>query len=276
MSYGIEQYGIDPYGSLEASLLGGFNLVRARPVSTNVVRVTFSQEPQNISAQLPGDVLNPREWKLVRLDTGVGFTILSISATPAKLEWDVRVLEALASSNISHRISALTLLDTFGDPIAQDSADFFGILDASLSTPDRQVANQRYAIRDLNNPQASLASGSTGGVYAVGKNGDYQLHDGTDFVRKLILRRLMTTKGAFRFLPDFGVGLRVKEPLPTGDLISLQNQISDQVKQEPEVEKVRVSVSQDQNKLTVVVLAVLKLTGQQISIPLSTPFGVTL
>ena len=112
-------------------------------------------------------------------------------------------------------------------------------------------------------------------MYKVSNDGDYQLHGGTDFVRKMIFRRLMTAKGGFRFLPDFGVGLRVKEPLPIGNLISLQKEIEDQVKLEPEVDKVRATVTQDQNHLTVTVFARLKQTGQQLSLPLSIPFGVS-
>lgn len=275
MSYGLEQYGLDSYGSNAAALLGGFGIINAIPVSTHVIRVNLSQDPQAISSQLPGDVLNPLTWKVVRTDTGVGFTVLEITPTPDNTEWDIRVLEPLASSNIVHQIATETLLDKNQNPLANPPAiaDFTGVLDASLSTPARKAANQKFAIRDLNNPQASLPSGSTGGVYTISKDGDYQLHGGTDFVRKLIFRRLMTTRGAFRFLPGFGVGLKVKEPVPTGDLITLQKQISEQVKLEPEVDRVRVSVAQNENQLTVVVQARLKLTGQQISVPFITPFG---
>ncbi len=278
MTYGIEQYGIDPYGGLSAAdLAASIAIVSATPISTHVVRVLLSKTPQLISAQLPGDALNPRTWKIVRTDTGVGFTILSISVPNTSKTVDVRVLEALGSSNIEHLISADTLLDSAGNPVTPPSAlPFFGLLSAALASHDRRVADSKFAIRDLNNPQGALPSGSTGGVYSISSAGDYQLHDGTDFVRKLIFRRLMTSKGGFRFLPGFGVGLRVKEPVPAGDLISLQKEIEDQVKLEPEVDKVRVSVAQDQNSLTVVVLARLKTTGQQISLPIAVPFGVNL
>ncbi len=274
MSYGQEQYGVDSYGSNDA-VLPQLAITAASPVSTNVVRVTLSREPQTTVASAAGDVLNTRTWKLVRLDSNVGFTIIQISSI-SETVWDVRVLEALGSSNITHQISADTLLDTVGGLITVPSAfNFAGLLDASVSTPDRLVANRQYSIRDLDNPQAALASGSSGGVYKVSNDGDYQLHGGTDFVRKMIFRRLMTAKGGFRFLPDFGVGLRVKEPLPIGNLISLQKEIEDQVKLEPEVDKVRATVTQDQNHLTVTVFARLKQTGQQLSLPLSIPFGVS-
>ncbi len=274
MSYGLEQYGLDAYGS-NAAALSGFGILRAVPVATHVVRMHLSEVPQSISSQLPGDVLNPLTWQIIRTDTGVGFTILEISPTPNTRQWDIRVLEPLASSNITHQVATATLIDELGGPLTDPPSivSFAGILDASLSTPERTAANQKFAIRDLNNPQAALPSGSSGGVYTIGQDGDYQLHGGTDFVRKLIFRRLMTTPGAFRFLPNFGVGLRVKEPLPSGDLITLQKEISEQVKLEPEVDKVRVSVAQNNNQLTVVVQARLKLTGQQISVPFITPFG---
>lgn len=275
MSYGSEEYGIDAYGSNAAANAVPLSISEASPVSTHSIRVNLAAEPQHISAQLEGDALNPRTWKVVRMDTGVGFTVLSIEPTCARLCWDIRVLEALASSNIQHEISSETLLDKNQNLIsAPTSATFYGLLDASLATHERTAANQGFAIRDLSNPQASLPSGSTGGVYTVA-NGDYKLHGGTDFVRKLILRRLMTIRGGFRFLPGFGVGLQVKQPVPAGDLISLQKEIEDQVKLEPEVDKVRVSITQDENNLTIVVQARIKLTGQQISVPLVTSFGST-
>lgn len=275
MGYGNEQYGIDAYGSNAAlaGLLGTFNIVSALPIATNIVRVTLSREPQGISEQLIGDALNFRTWKIVRLDTNVGFTVLS--STPVDVVvYDIRVLESLGSSNIVHRVSAPTLLDINGDPIGEpDNAEFLGILSTSQTTPDRKAASRKFAVRDLANPQGALPSGGTGGVYTIAKDGDYQLHEGTDFAIKQIFRRLMTVRGSYRFLPNFGVGLRVKEPLPAGDLISLQKEIEDQVKLETDVDKVRVALKQNKNQLTVVVQARLKATGQKISVPLPIPLG---
>lgn len=274
MSYGLEQYGIDPYGSTDSSVAGGLSIVGAKPVSTHTIRVTLAKEPQAISSQLPGDVFNPRTWTVVRLDSGVGFTVMEVVAITSNLEYEIRLLEALGSSNVQHQVSSETLLGEDGGLIENPMFhNFFGLLDASQSTPERRAAQDKYAIRDIFNPQGLLPSGSTGGVYTVATDGDYQLHGGTDFARKMILRRMMTTRGGFSHLPGFGVGLRVKEPLPSGDLISLQKDIEDQVKLEPEVDKVKVSVSQNKNALTIVVLARLKTTGQQISVPVSTPFG---
>ena len=270
MSYGIVPYGKQAYGGIVADL----SLVRAKPASTNVLRVTLTKEPQRQGAQYVGDVLNPRTWQITRDDTGVGFTVLSVSLFDDPLVWDIRILEAFASANIQHTVSAPSLLDNEGSPIdAPRSATFNGITASAKSSDNRQAASRRYAIRDFNNPQPATSIGSEGGVYVIA-NGDYQLHEGTDFVRKQIFRRLMTSKGGFTFLPNFGVGLRVKEPVPAGDLITLQKEITDQVKLEPEVEAVRVVVTQAKNQLTVQVLARLKSTGQQISVPVEVPFSV--
>ena len=56
--------------------------------------------------------------------------------------------------------------------------------------------------------------GAIGGSLRIGADGDYVADEGTELMKKLILRRLLTPKGAFFHLPDYGYGLAVKEPTP--------------------------------------------------------------
>ncbi len=270
MSYGTSGYGTSAYGGVTPNL----SIVNAVAISTNVIRVTFTKEPQNILRSLAGDVLNPGEWSITRGDTGQGFNILEITKF-SNLIWDVRVLEPLASSNIVHTIAAPGLLDTGGSLIDNPrSATFPGVLDASKATPERRTAFRNQAIRDLDNPPAPAGTNNSGGSLIIGTDGDYQLQDGPGLVRKLIFRRLTTQRGGFWHLPNYGVGLRVKEPVPGSELIKLQAEIERQVRLEPEVDKVSVRITQSGNALTVLVLAKLRPTGQQVSFPLEVPFGV--
>lgn len=273
MGYGIQPYGIYYYGCVVDDL----TVVSAVAISTRTVRVTFSKEPQNISAAVTGDVLNPRTWQITRDDTGVGFTILSIAAFDSPLIWDVRVLEPFGSVNIQHTVSAPTLLDTTGSPIdAPRTATFVGALSKDRSTPSERAAQRRYNIRDINNPQAPTADSDANGVFIITDGGDYQLHEGADFIRKLIFRRLMTSRGGFFHLPDYGLGLAVKQPIPSGNLVKLQTEIKNQILLEPEIAKVAVTLKQDQNSLSIVVRARMEPTGQQVTFAKAVPFGVQL
>lgn len=270
MSYGISAYGTSSYGCVPLTL----EVANAFAVSTHTIRVTLTKEPQNKLELLAGDVLNPRTWQVTRLDTGVGFTVIGIEPHDDPLVWDVTVLEPLASVNVQHRIISTTLLDTGGSPIDPPRFfDFPGIIAAADFTNDRRLAQRQYNLRDYKNPMFPVGSDGAGGNLIIDSSGDYVLHEGPEFVRKLIYRRLMTVKGGFWHLPNYGVGLRVKEPLPTGDLITLQREISDQIRREPEVESTQVLVSQNQNSLIIRVQARLKATGQNLDFPIVMPFG---
>lgn len=269
MSYGIAPYGISPYGCVVADL----SIANAVAVSTHVVRVTFTKEPQAVSPSLVGDVLNPRTWEIIRGDTSQGFTVLIISKV-SNLVWDIRVLEKFASKNVAHTVSSGTLLDEGGSLIdLPRDAQFAGVIAAADSTPERVAVQRKQGIRDLNNPVAPSGTNSVSGSLVISSDGDYQLHDGPDFIRKLIFRRLTTGRGAFWHLPNYGLGLKVKQPVPGTELVKLKAEIERQIKLEPEVTEVRATIRQSGNALNIVVLAVLAPTGQQVSFPLQVPFG---
>lgn len=271
MSYGITPYGLGPYGAVEADL----TIAHAVAVSTHVVRVFLTKEPQNISAGRTGDVFNPNTWNITRLDTGEGFTVLNVTKYD-DTTWDIRVLEKFGSNNVVHNVASATLLDVGGSLIdSPRNSDFQGSTAAAVHTPDRALARQRAGARDFNNPFGPI-EGSPGGTLIITSSGDYQLHGGADMVRKLIYRRLTTQLGAFWHLPNYGVGLRVKEPIPTGDLISLRAEIERQCRLEPEIAAVKATVRQDGNALTILVRASLQPDGQQVSLPIKIPFSVSL
>lgn len=103
--------------------------------------------------------------------------------------------------------------------------------------------------------------------------GDYGLHSGVPFVKKMILRRLMTAPGDFFHLPTYGVGLKVKEPLPVQRLVSLRKLIELQLAKEPEIEALSVNLTQyaESNVLLVDIKGRVRKTSEAFS--LSQPFS---
>lgn len=111
------------------------------------------------------------------------------------------------------------------------------------------------------------------GTLTIDSGGDYASESGPAFVRKLILRRLTTKPGEFFHLPNYGLGLREKEPLPVNNLRALAKAIEQQVALEPEVSAVKANLSYAANAaiLYVKVQAQLRQTGQQLVVPMAVP-----
>lgn len=116
------------------------------------------------------------------------------------------------------------------------------------AVPSRDIANPqtREAMFDpLPDPNDSLNLGTI----VTDDTGDYAFDEGTTNLKKRILRRLVTRKGGFAHLPNYGVGIPDQ-----GKRLALSSVISDlaaqaeaQIALEPEVAKVRVRPIVDPN-----------------------------
>ena len=80
-------------------------------------------------------------------------------------------------------------------------------------------------------------------------------------------RRLMTTPGGFFHLPNYGLGIRLKESLITTDLVKLRTEVQRQILLEPEFDSAQVAIALASNGvLTLTVKAILSTTQQQVVI----------
>lgn len=116
---------------------------------------------------------------------------------------------------------------------------------------------------------------TAGSTLRINTGGDYVSQSGAELVKKLVLRRLISKPGDFFHLPNYGVGLRVKEPIPTVDLKKLAVQIEQQVNLEPEVAESRANLSYaaGTGSLVVSLKVRLKATGDVIQADLVVPSG---
>ena len=270
--------------------LGALAITGATAIRTHAVRVTLSVPPLAQSVARDGDAFNPASWAVARLDTGAALpvrailpgnvapdTVLDRLAINDPLEWDVYVSSPLASSNVQHRVSLVGLRDAGGTPAAGVvTFDFPGLLDEGLATPDARLASRRQGQRDLLN--VPTPRNPPGGTMVVGANGDYVTVEGPVLIRNLIFRRLFSRPGDFFHLPDYGVGLRVKETVLPADLPRLARLVESQVKREPEVEAARASLLLSASGVLTVKIAVrLRPTGQVTNLSFALPdAGVSL
>lgn len=262
--WGFDDFGLLPYGDAAGSI--GISLKAASVVSTRQVEVEVSNLAQDDSPFLAGDALNPSTWLVQRLDSLVFLNVVSVTQT-GTYKYTLLCLEEFGPVGVTHRVSSTTLKDQSGNAIVSPrQADFLGITDAAKDTVEDRLATRRMAAVDIANPQVPKEP-FFAGTLQLGADGDYLLESGTQLIRKLWLRRLVTQKGDFFHLPDYGVGIRVKEPIPVANLGRLKTQIEEQLAREPEVESVTATVSMDSRGiLTVQARGALRKTGEAVQV----------
>lgn len=270
LGWGTQQWGLDSWGGLTGSM----SVSSAYAISTHEVLVTLSKPPMDVTGFLPGDVSNPGSWSVSVPATGQVLDVAGVYSYARPKQWVVRTLQRLPDSLAVARVTATTLKDAAGGTVGPPASfDFAGVTELAISTPTQLASTKQRTGRDLQNlPNPSLGESNISGVLVI-VGGDYALTDGEAQVKKLITRRVMTTPSEFFHLPNYGVGLKLKQPLPGGSLVRLKTRIENQVLMEPDISSVIVSLSQSNSMLTCVVNATLAKTGQKVTVGINSPIG---
>jgi len=251
----------------------GFWVLTAYSTSSNSFVVVYSARPTFVSPIWAGDAGNLGNFVLVNLDTGVEQLLLASRVVPADVNAIEYVLTSQFLSSLSgYRITAANLVGYFEEPLIDPkSADFDGMAASQLP-----IKVLRPTI-DLYNPQTS-GENLNGGLI-IGADGDYTKEGGVSFLRKLIVRRIITVQSEFYHLAgiSYGFGIEAKSLPTTADLIVLRTRMAEEVAKEPEISSVRVSLVLTPNHvLSVTVQATVKRTGQQIMLSIPLPLAVQL
>lgn len=260
-------WGVSEWGLSEWGVSGGTDLFLegAAAISERQVLVALSIPPLATSPIGVGDALNPATWSIERLDTQFFFTILAVEQTSATL-YTLYTLEKFGNVLIDHRVATTSLLDTSMVPLTSPKNALFAGCKAA------QTKATPAAQGDLASVQ--LAASSLEGVLQVLPGGDYLLQSGSSLLRKLIYRRLTTTRGAFFHLPEYGSGLKVKEPVNPANLPAMQADVERAISLEPEIERASVRITLSPGILTVVVTAKLRKENAEVTLPIPIPLGV--
>lgn len=261
MSYGIGLYGLGAFGG------AGVSLALAFASSTHTVRVEFDNPVLQGYGFEDGSALRPSTWSVTNLATGQVYTVLGAEAISTTAV-DILLLEALGPYQEQHRVSTTSLRSASGLLVtAPTSADFAGVVVSYDGQPDDV---RSFRTRDLANPGLSARAVGFANTLQIGADGDYDTEEGEPLVRKLLIRRLTTTRGRVVHLPNYGIGLRVKEPAPhRGSLQEIKQDFERQALEEPEVERAQVGVSMSRDGIVNVILQVsLRADGTQIDLRL--------
>lgn len=263
-------YGLSAYGTGIAPLVA-LSIVGAQCITTNTVKVTLTEVPQGISALLTGDVYNPTTWRLTEVaDPTSPFTILVVNPTSDPKVYELVTLQPLDDWRTQLKVQSSTLKRIDGYPISPPTfATFLGLQAEQEATNLAKQAARKLAPVDLRSPVN--APDGISGTLIIGSSGDYETSMGAaELVKKLVTRRLYAVPGDFWHLPDFGIGLNVKQTVPPSQLVKLKARIREQVLLEPEVAGCSVQLVQYPNGVLQINLQVtLTQTGE--TVPMSLP-----
>jgi hypothetical protein len=165
-------------------------------------------------------------------------------------------MQTVDAIGVSHKVSCLTLKENdspFDNIVDPKFALFWG---CHAPAEDPYAKTQDY----------DIASDPDRGTLSIDSSGDFRKETGVALLRKLVRRRLFTSVGGFVHMPQYGVGLRVKELLVNSDLLSLQSEIERQVMQEPELTSVRVRLQLAAGNILTIIVSAIMSSGQPLSI----------
>jgi len=148
---------------------------------------------------------------------------------------------------------AVSFTDVFAADLASSVSSTPGgeVFPAVFKVLSRPTIDAARPSRDIANPQVASAASSLPdpddalnlGSIRVDSTGDYASDDAVTNLKKRVLRRLVTRKGAFAHLPNYGVGVPSygkKLGSPTV-LTALATEAEAQIALEPDVARVRVA-----------------------------------
>lgn len=245
MGFGVSPFGVSPFG---VGLTSGLRVVSAKAVSLNSVAVTFSAKPRGVDPVSSDDVLNPANWSLVVLSPPTAIVRLAQYVTIDASEFVATVFfDGVLTYGARYQI---VVSETVKDELAEEFIEPTGRIAAfdALGAPQRfTTAQEEASFLDLANPFVSRYAGAKDrklGTFAATSSGALELDSGLANLAKRCFRRLLTRKGAFLHLPDYGLNLPIKTLIRPADLRKLQQSALIQLKQELGVVSAQVSLQQ--------------------------------
>lgn len=268
MGYGFSPYGLSPYGGTSGSI----SVASAWATSTHTVLVNLTAEPKHTYQFDTGDALNVATWAVDTIG-GAPRTVIGV-AMRNDTAVELTLLEPLGNHTVTHEVTATGLLSVDGiAATAPYAALFLGVV--QTMDPIDAVTVEGFRDRDLANPPFQLSRGlGAAGAIAIGPDGDYDTEAGPALIRKLLLRRLGTERGSIRHLPNYGLGLIVKEPVASaGDLVALRTEIENQALEEPDVAAASAQLAMDRSGVLIVQLSARPKTGAAFTLRLGAANG---
>lgn len=288
-AWGLGGWGTSGWGGPGAG--DGLEVVDARAVRENVVRVEFNQPPYFSSLLDPSDASSPERFAVTPVAGVAGDGLPTRPVTPASVERALfagaggRFLDlavdrpfspfpgayVVAVNNLVVEATGALLLP------GKTSRRFPSLYRGRVPhRPDLAIGRTDFANPSTTRDLDGLADGTPLGTFAVDASGDYAADRGMASYRKRVLRRLMTKRGRFAHLPNYGVGVpdNVKQLARAGLREEIADDAEKQIKLEPETDSAAVTVVPDADRPSLLHLRVRAVTRDGHTLDLSVPLLV--
>ncbi len=234
----------------------------ALPIRENVVRVEFSEAVHLTRLYEAIDAARPEKWTMTPDTTTIGYSgdvarAVGIADVALATEEDGieeadlgRFVNVTLDRPMTPFPASYTLewVDIYAADQGSTSSGTAIVLATYRLLTQPQVDVVRPT-RDFANPQLfSDATVSVGdpfslGTFGVADDGDYAFDEGLASLKKRVIRRLITKKGAFAHLPEYGVGIPYegKKLGTTAVLSRLSGEAEAQLRREPDVAQAKVT-----------------------------------
>lgn len=247
MSWGITPWGLGPWGG---GVAGTFYVVSATPMNANTVRVLFSLPPKEMHDRIADDGLNPSNYDVTVTSGPSGAwapravcvrpaTLPAVLPEAVDLTLDRTMPGIMTGVETVLRVTVTNVLSVGGDPlVGANYVPLRSLNGVVRETPDRlaETAGTDFSCPPTPNSPA-------GGTFRVDDDGDYMMDTGTNLTKKLVMRRITTSKGGFFHLPNYGLGMDEKGLAAAWKMNMWRNDARRQILAEPGVAEADVSVS---------------------------------
>lgn len=261
--FGGEALG-DPMGSG-----GPLYIVRAQAIEGQTVRVVFDEEPFHLTPAGTNDALNPSNYD-IQITSGQGIKpqvvgvkeAMVTGPTLAVRAGDERAFDIQTDRQLinvlQYRVTVKRLVAKAGGALG------FPYSVAFVGAISLQETHLPVGLRG----RVDIASDAVTGGYFVDQGGDIANQAADLGYQKRILRRLVTLKGAFAWLPTYGLSLNLKRPMSVRQLGALKQDIIQQVSAEPETATVVPTITLDPNGALYVQLRIKTKIGAFVDVGL--------
>jgi hypothetical protein len=245
---------------------GGIELVDVVALRENALRLEFTQAVYFTELLDAADASRPEIWLVTEVEGSSG-----IDGNPVRPVRAIKVELAGEADSVGESdygrfvnlildrpmtpwpaVYSVSWTDVYSADLGSSSAgsqDAYSVY-RELEVPQIQQARTS---RDFANPQTLSAAREALplpfaehalGSFGVDDSGDYAMDEGTQNLKKRVIRRLTTRKGAFAHLPNYGVGVpdEAKRLGTAATLSRLRVDAEAQISEEPDVARVRVAI----------------------------------
>lgn len=294
-AWGSGFWGSSPWGSSGG---GAIELLSVLAVRENVVRVEFTVPIYFTGVFDPADGAHTNKWTVTMVEGTAGLDgeavrpvmvseVVLSSVLDVGYENYGRYVDVVLDRPMTPHPALYTvrMVDVFAADLETYIPEEEIQIPAVYKLIEPPQIESAPATRDIANAQTLSAAQSSLpdptvqelGTIAVDDSGDYAFDEGLVNLKKRIYRRLVTRRGAFAHLPDYGVGIpdQGKKLALSGVLANLAAEAQTQIALEPEVAKVVVRPFIDPLNPGLVRFRVLVKTKVGQAHRFDTPFAIT-